>query len=222
MAFPLKKFVRVKVPGDGSCFYHAVAVSLRMLGHLGRAVDGVALRGNVATSISMIPFLRRAAPKFDTEGGGALVRRIRDADEWATDDEAMLLSHFYGLTLRVLLTYGPYAPVWQEITPDTIIPAPPNRKRRTVYLINLGSDDGGGVHFDALVPRRVAARFVRDRNADGEETPDFLLAALEDGRWWEDLGIRPSQVTGPYEEGDKDPAPARRRPQSSRRSTSSF
>ena len=132
----------VKVAGDGSCFYHAIAHQLQRLGLAPH--DYLTIRNMTANYFENLP--NRLEYVLFLEGSQNLETRLRHVlhgirnTEWANDATIRLTADVLNINIAIIRTTAPSDPV--IISPRTGV----SQHTATICL-------RGEIHYDALIPR---------------------------------------------------------------------
>ena len=131
MALRRVRFARVRVPSDGDCFFHTLAICLKHADKPTR--DARTLR--TALARYQAAQLRRARSAHHRAQLVRSVQRLR-GNEWAEHDEVAAAAHLHGLHIRV---FEGANRMWISFG---------NTSHPTVYVLNARND-----HFEPLVRR---------------------------------------------------------------------
>ena len=125
------RFARVRVPGDGDCFFHALAFCL------GKAqTDPRAMRAALARY--QLSQLRRARGAHHRHQLARSIQRLHDG-AWAEHEEVAAAARLYARHIRV---YEGVNRMWISFGDEARHP--------TVYMLNERN-----VHFEPLVRKKV-------------------------------------------------------------------
>ncbi len=172
---------------DGSCFYHAIMCSLKLLypeySEI-KDVDfkkGFSYKDHNKGSTELRKFLAKYIDTFgeelDSKDKKDMKKRLleKSNDVWARDEEIRFTSKVLGICIGVYADYGHAKEQWQIFSPNYTL----DGCSRIIFLYNTGIADKG-FHYDCIIPKELVKSKLKVKTEVQEELTDTLKKSIDD------------------------------------------